>query len=455
MSLASETAAQVAVELCLSRFYHYQYSSLSKTVANLSKDTENWHLLLKTIQSMQLRYLFPFLEERVRLVVDCTPLLKRHSNCLGGRRYVAVPNNKLLDNKPIDVGYLLSSVQLNFADKWCVALSQERVNVDENSLDSAIKQILSLLENKELKDKDLIKIAADCAYGTPRFLSPLYDQETLVNEVRLRAGMKLWTTETRTNTGGANGIYGDCYYLILETRDKEFKKKGISYITHQTSMYDLVATETQIIEGQTSKGRKLTITLTRWNNLLRRAKKEHSMKEKPIDLVGVVVRDAETDNLVFERPMFIAISGKQKSEISTLEAYEDYRHRYDIEPNFRFQKQQLLLQNYQTPNVQTLDNWLLIVQLTLTLLFLASDEAEHTCHKWQKYNDKPKLDSARLSACQTRKAAQNLFCTFDKTPFLPLKSKKGLGRKQGTILLPRTIQKVSKKTKKTPSVPPT
>jgi hypothetical protein len=220
MSLASETSAQVAVELSLSNLYHYQYSSLSKSVAKLSKDIESYKKLCGDIQFLQLSYLQYSLESRVRLLTDCTPLLKRHSSCLEERQYVAVANNKLLDNKPIDVGYLISSVQLSFSDKWTVPLSQLRVSILENSLDIAVEQIRNILKLKPLDEEELILNCGDSSYGTPRFLSPLYESSQLVNEVRLRSSIKLWTGEIRTDTGGRNGVYGQCYYLNLCTQNK-------------------------------------------------------------------------------------------------------------------------------------------------------------------------------------------------------------------------------------------
>ena len=450
MSLAGDTLAEVSVSLSLCRLFHYQYSSLSKVVTNISKDVERYKKISGEIVKLQCFYLRDSLEDRIRLITDCTPIVKRHSDCLSGRQYIAVPNNKILDNKPIDVGYLVSSTQLNFSDKWCVPLSQKRVELANNSLDVGVSQLRDLLKLSLFDKQQLIINTADSAYGTPRFLSPLYDCNRLVNVVRLRAGMKVCTEDRRTETGGANHVYGEVYYLNPETQDKIYTVKGKAYEVHQTSIYDLAPAETQTIEAQTNKGRAITITLTRWNNLLRRAKKPFSMKEKPIDLISVSVKDRKTGKPIFKAPLYITISGKQKDAVSTIEAYYDYYHRFDIEHNFRFQKQHLLLQNYQTPDCQTFDNWLLVVQLANTLLFLAADEVEHTCQKWQQYNDKPNKSNQRLTPCQTKKAAQNLFCTFDEKPFLPQNSKKGKGRLKGTTFTHRTPQKVSKKPKLKP-----
>ena len=60
-------------------------------------------------------------------------------------------------------------------------------------------------------------------------------------------------------------------------------------------------------EAQTNKGRAITLTLTRWNNLLRRAKKPFSMKEKPIDLISVSVKDQKTQKPIFKAPLYIRL----------------------------------------------------------------------------------------------------------------------------------------------------
>jgi hypothetical protein len=51
----------------------------------------------------------------------------------------------------------------------------------------------------------------------------------------------------------------------------------------------------------------------------------------------------ETGQLLLKKPMFIAVFGQLKNEISTIEAYQEYRNRYDIEGHNRFSSHQLLL----------------------------------------------------------------------------------------------------------------
>ena len=118
----------------------------------------------------------------------------------------------------------------------------------------------------------------------------------------------------------------------------------------------------------------------RWNNLLIEGERAHYMGDKPFDLVSVLVIDAQSAQLVFDN---------------------------------RFNKQQLLMDKYQTPIVEHLDAWVFIVCLANWLLY----------------------------------AAKRLFRTFDLTPFAPVKSNNGKGRAKGQNRTPRQRFKVKFKSK--------
>ena len=171
------------------------------------------------------------------------------------------------------------------------------------------------------------------------------------------------------------------------------------------------------------------------------------MKDKAFDLLAIRITDTQTRKRIFNNDMFVAINGKRKEEISSEQGYQAYRKRYDIEPFFRFAKQRLFLQDFQTSDEQHFDNWLLINQLSTWLLYHASDEAHYIPTPWRQYQaENQNLDQApRLSIAQTYKAAQNLFLTFDKEPFLSKESKKGRPRRKGESQTPKPRYKVVKK----------
>ena len=169
-----------------------------------------------------------------------------------------------------------------------------------------------------------------------------------------------------------------------------------------------------------------------------------------MDIIAVRVLDAQTGQPVFKREMFISVCGEKKDQIGLQEAYELYRERYGIEPYFRFGKQKLMLDKFQTSDVQHLDNWFLVVQATVWLLYVMRDEIQYTPKKWQQYDPKEKqaAQGQSLSIAQCRKGAEKLILTFDPNPFKPLKSKKGKGRQKGQTQNQRPRYKVVKKNKK-------
>lgn len=109
------------------------------------------------------------------------------------------------------------------------------------------------------------------------------------------------------------------------------------------------------------------------------------MKDKPLDLVQVTIKDAQTKEKVFNRPLFIAVSGQRKDQIPTPLVQTQYRERSDVEGFYRFGKQKMLLDKLQTPNLQHLDNWLMVFMLSVWLLFTAKKATTLTVKPWDKY----------------------------------------------------------------------
>ena len=450
MALGSYEGAHSVTELSLSPVYHYQYGSISKAISWLAKDSKQYD----EVALLVLRFCLNYYESCQRWAVlqtDASPVGKAHSPTLKDRTYVAVPNQVIRGNKPIDVGYHLSCVNLRALDGWSLPLLARRVKIDETASDCAVEQLAGLLNSSDLGlvEQGVINLL-DSSYGTASYLSRTHQHENLVNVVRLRANRKVWTAAQADNPKGAPRIYGHKYYLQAQSQWKTYQrhpKTGQPYEVWQESIFDRAADEQLQIPARTKKGRALRVELWRWNDLKMRSKDGYDMKDKTMDVLAGRVYDAQTGQLVFDQELFIGICGQQKDHINTQQAYELYRERYGIESYFRFSKQKLKLDQFQTPDVQHLDNYLLVLQLTAWLLYVMRNETQYVPKKWQKYNPKEKqaLQGHPLSMAQCRKAAETLFLTFEPGPFLPLKSKKGKGRQKGQTQTPRTRYNVVKK----------
>lgn len=466
MSLASYQEARSPTELSLSPVYHYQYGSISKAVAELSSEEASRVKVQQAIRKMCLPY-YESCEEHslsdwLLLQTDTTPIGKAHSPTLEDRTYIPVPNNVIPGNKSLDIGYEASFINLSEpASCWSLPLSVKRVQSRETATECALEQLQDIFSQPDLALEQQACInTLDSKYGNAAYLSPAHQHKHLVNVVRLRAGMKVYTHQPRTNTGGAHGVYGDKFYLHRHSRWKKYDKHPKTkqpYQVWQRSIFEQECENLPAFEAKMGNGRKVCIKLWRWNDKMIRSKNGHNMKDKPFDLVAVEVRDSKSQELVFDKQLFFAIAGEQKAKLATEPAYQAYRHRYDIEPYFRFTKQRLMLQKYQTSIREHFENWLLVIFLTTWLLFAASKEAHYRPRKWEQYlpENKPDRQTARLTIAKTRKAVQALFLTFDPMPFKPLKSKKGRPRQKGETQKKRTRFPVVKKSSRAGALAPT
>ncbi|MCY7329373.1 MAG: hypothetical protein LH618_12545, partial [Saprospiraceae bacterium] len=336
---------------------------------------------------------------------DVTKMLKAHSPCLEGRQYVPTSNNVIASNRALGVGYPVSALHLGAGQAgWCPPLALDRLGPQEDANAVAVKQIESLLRDKTLPfAEELCLLRGDSSYGKAIFLSPLYDLDTLVPIVRLRSGMKVWQQAPDGEpTGGAKRIYGKKFYLSDASGWKTYRKKGLPYKVWQDSLCEQPADEHLEKETVLGNDRKVVLDIRRWNNLLIRTKKGASMKDKPLDVLRVQVLDAESRQAIFDRPLFVAVSGKSKSQVDSVLAQEQYRERYDVEPYYRFAKNQLLMDKLQTPDANHLDPWLRIVQISSWLLFTARQEiGQISCPVWQKYLPKNKAAQDQLQQVLT------------------------------------------------------
>jgi hypothetical protein len=475
MSLCGCTTAKSVVELSESAFFHYHYSNLSKILNDIARDGSESSQsveLDRLIRTLLVPYLPPIRTELgvsfYGFSTDVTKLLKAHSPTLEGRGYVPIANNVIASNQSIGVGYRVSMTHLNAleqgADGWCPPMVVQRLSVQDDAIDVGVAQIRSLLTDTTLPFSTALCIEkADMGYAHASFLSPLYALESLVCLVRLRPSSKVWqqasTSSEQTPDSinsvkiqGAPAIYGKKWYLTDTSQDKIYTKKGETYTVWQDSIMDLPASDTFEIVSTLKNGRQIIIVLTRWNDLLKRTKQGHSMKDKPLDVVRVLVIDAKTGDKVFDRPLFIAVSGQRKQEIPTPLVQTQYRERSDVEGVYRFGKHNMFLDKLQTPDVKHLDNWLKVWMLSVWLLFTARQQTPLTVKVWEKYLPINKVKAEQtnpvLTMPQVRKGINTLFATFDKTPFLPKKYKKGKGRQKGQKQPKRKRFTVTKKVKK-------
>lgn len=442
MALASYRDAKSVVGLSKSPVFHHQFSSLSKAVAGLARNRHELKRVRKLLREHQLKY-FP-INAGNYWQTDVVNIFRQHAPCLKGRQYRHKANNVIAGNQPLGIGYGLSFVNLaDFGSSWSLPFDLKRVGSHEDEIEVAAGQIKAICESEEFVSSLQIN-ACDSSYGVAKYISRVNKIGNLVNVIRLRHGNKVFESSFE-ETGGAPQIYGSQYYLIEESGWKEYKKGEKVSRKYLTSIYEKEADEAAEIEKETRRGKPLRIELRRWRGMKMRTKAGNSMKEVEFEIVGIRVLNKKTGARIFKQDVFVAVVGERRKELKIEEVAEVFYHRFDLEVGNRFLKQNLFLESYQTPDVQHLDNWLVLAQEAMWLLWAASGEVENVCEKWQKYSQPKAEKGGRKTPSQTRKGLERLILTFEQEPYLPKKCEKGVGRKKGEKQEPRKQYKVVRK----------
>ncbi len=442
MALASYREARSVVALSKSPVFHHQYTSITKAIANLANDERELCRVRRLLKEHWLEY-FPVSSVN-HFQTDVVNLFREHAPCLEGRQYRHKANNVIAGNKPLGIGYPLSLVNIaEFESSWSLPFSLQRVKANEDEIEVAANQIKAICESEKFAGSLNIN-AADSSYGVAKYITRVNDIGNLVNILRIRHGNKVYESEVQA-TGGAPQIYGAEYHLIEKSGWHEYQKKEKVYRKYLTSIYEKEAEEYQEVERVTKKGKRLKVELRRWVGMKMRSKQGNSMKEVEFEIVGMRVLEKESGKRVFKHDVFVAVAGQKRKELKIEEVAEVFYQRFDLEVTNRFMKQNLFLESYQTPDRQHLDNWNVLVQEAMWLLWAASQEVEKVSEKWEKYSAPKEEKGGRKTPSQTRKGLAGLILTFEEKAYLPKKCKKGIGRKKGEKQEPRKQYKVVKK----------
>ncbi len=324
MALAANTRAKSPIDLSTHPLFHYQNTSVSKSVASLALDARSWSAAELDVQHLvQLHVSRPMVEQPVLyLQTDATPVRHPHSPTLEGRTYIYVPNNVVPGNKPLDVGYQVSSVNVGEAkSRWSLPLSLQRIGSEQDAKQCAVGQLERLFAPGEgilpLRQGQLSLNAADTGYAHPSFVAPLRHIEGLVNAVRLRSGSKVWAADPLKGTGGAPRVYAETpLYLSLQSSQHTHKKGDKAWVKQQGAITARPPDEEVALERSTTTGRALRVRLRRWNDMMWRSKKGHNMHDKPFDVLLVEITDAASGEPVFKNPLWLGLHGVRRDEVS-------------------------------------------------------------------------------------------------------------------------------------------
>lgn len=445
LALSSMPGIKHVVELSLSPFFQYSYSVMTKVLTRWKCSREE--LLKFVLQWIDPPNLLSNGLSYYSFIHDFTKLSKPFSECLENRSY-HVTNNPIGGRRQLSGGYDFACLAYDSERSGhCPIVECKRLDGDENQLELAREQIELLMEHFNFKS-DLVLIKTDSNYGRIAFLYMAYQYSNMLILSRLQSGMNVYKPYEGEQKRGRKRIYGQAYVLKDNSGEKAWfePKTRIRGITYQHCIHELPHDEKVEYEA-TLGGQEVIVQATRWNGLLLRSKREFNMEQNPLDILSVKILDSTTREEVYKRPMYLAVAGKRRSDILTQDVPKQYKGRYQIEPQFRFIKYNLLLDRLQTPKVEHIDTWATVIQLCSWFLYLTAQEVkEVVCQKWQQHLKKQNGNRDHLTPSEARRAAFINMNGYDLVPFSPTPFIIGKGREDGTKMPKREKHRIRKKT---------
>lgn len=371
-ALSSNTQATHVVELSLNPHYRRNYCSLTRSIDEFYSDTsEQGRAAKNNAMAALLADQCPSLTQRPfhLMGVDCTANERLFSPTLEDRSPVYTPRPAIAGNKPVTVGHqysvavYLPEKLLSKTPPWVIPLFAQRVPTQQRGPLLGMQQISNLVRLENFKDKLCVDVT-DSAYSTPECLLEANQHANLVHISRLRSNRTLPRVFKLSNKN-------------KRKRGRPRQYGGIFNLAEQKTWGPPL--ESSEIETINAKGGLQIIKIEGWDNITFYGPE----KIEPFRVIRVRVFK-ENGKPLFKRALWISVSGQRRHELSLVDIFESYRQRFDIEHFFRFGKTRLLLDRFQTPEVEHEEAWWQYCMLAYTQLYLSREIARCFPRPWEK-----------------------------------------------------------------------
>jgi len=146
LTLGSETTARNPTQLSLSPLFQYHYSMIDKVSKEFGEQFNAADNLAIKSELRQIFFKKLSGQSEYRTSTDFTTMHKFELLTLAERGFVNIPNNRIYGNKPIDIGYYISSINLHLYDErhpsaWSIPLDNLLVEVQADKIDVIAKPI--------------------------------------------------------------------------------------------------------------------------------------------------------------------------------------------------------------------------------------------------------------------------------------------------------------------------
>ena len=166
--------------------------------------------------------------------------------------------------------------------------------------------------------------------------------------------------------------------------------------------------------------------ISRWRQLLAKRGWGH-----PFDVIRVEVFSGS--RRVYAKGLWLLVTGRRRSEISSMRCYWSYTRRFDLEHFFRFQKQRIVLTHLQTPNTRHEENAWWLSLFSYWMLYCVKDCARYLRRPWE-----PRAAPVKpLSPSQVQRDYERIIRQIGTPACDPKPRGISPGRALGTRLAPR------------------
>lgn len=427
-AICSNPDARSVVEYSLTPCFRRSYSSIFKAINEMVWDDRHIaHLVAPYLPRPKGRSYW-------LLGSDVTPQPRPFAYTLADRGMVHQPN-AIKGNKPVTVGHqyattaVLPETEAGVSPSWVVPLMTRRVKTSEDKELVGSEQINALLTDPALPFGDSFCVdVADSSYSKPACLYSKRQHPKLVSLTRLR---------------GVRVLYRQF------VPDPNEPRSGAGRLQHYGERFALPEPDTwhepdevMTLWERSCRGKLYRIEIKAWHNMLMPGKNKPyriPMYRYPFTLVQVVRYDKD-GNLACKRPLWLLAIGEYRHQLSAREIYEAYGQRYDLEHFFRFGKQKMLLDSFQTPEDVREEKWWQLVHLAYVQLWLARHVARCLARPWEQ--NLPAMKLRLMSPTLVQRDFGRIIRQIG-TPAQPPKPRFiSPGRPKGMKLLPRPRLKV-------------
>jgi hypothetical protein len=426
------------IQLSHSHFFERKYSSITDAIGD-GLPHAKWDMIAKIMLAVTT------LDEEKKVhcfIVDCTPQSRQYAKKMQ-ERYITHYPNPAPGNKPICVGHAYSvlvrlpSDPAARAKHWVNPLSAKMVKSSQKGNEVGMHQLVDYIKSHALSGEMTISVG-DTLYGSKNCRKIALELEKHVHIFRLNSTRNVFfmpsDVECDSSRKGRKKEFGDKMHLP----DVDIHPKP----DQETQTY-----------WTTKKGKQYRVVIKCWNNMLLRGSRDFRSSKYPLNIIQVTVINEENE-LVFKKPLWLAVLGGNRHQLSLVEVYENYKARYDIEHFFRFGKQNLLMDSYQTTEIEHEESWWQLCMLAYTQLYLAREIVPSMPEPWERYLPEYKDTENKKNFVSSPSKTQHGFSSLLKiigTPAQPpVPRGNPQGRKTGETQLKKETVPVIFKSKKTP-----